>query len=1237
MAEKDVFDIAEMRDHVSTKGMWAGSLTLSQIKDFSGLVNGAIVPLTTNQVEALLKIINEIIVNATDHYIGCRSNLSKKGRVDKINITYKNGIVSVYNNGPGLPTGINGAATAKAGRDIYEPEVAFSNFMAGSNLVKDNTNVKGGTNGLGAKIANVHSQWFTIETIGKNKQGKLMLYKQTWRDRMREMELPIITEAEGAEFTCVSFLPAYAELNYKCGSNGLPDDATVSDICSWMHLHAHQSATYVGSGATVKFNDEPCRTTTVGDLADLLIARYCTSAHKVILHATSEEFPLYPWNIAVIVYQPDLVKTSTIKDMSIINGVISNKGPHLTYFRGLIKEAVEEKISKQKIDSKPDIAKTMQMQLVFCGAIPAADWNTQNKEEVCLDKAKLKKWKVSPASIDELAEFMAMRVMQIKSNITSSKFIGDPKHYRPARPPKGKKLLAGLMLAEGDSALSLLNNGLSKLKSTATPGDPSFEWYGTISLQGVILNAARGITEFKNEYGSVITMNDSLKNNERLNAIASVIGLQFGCQTKDRLDMLNYGKIIICVDQDTDGSGKIAGLVLVWLFTCYPGLLESGRVYKFMTPLMRAYAKSGAKSIPIDFYSFAEYKKWAETVDIGRYNIKYYKGLATHDLTETKRMFAPENFRKCLYRYTVDDVEEAKVAFNIYYGKDSSLRKIALANPPPEIPLDLALKMTTEQIIPLVDVQLHRDVCEYKRDAISRQIPNCIDGLNPARRKVLCGAAEKIPGESFNVEVKVFQLCGFCADTMYYHHGDSSLNSTITYLAQNFYGARTYPMLLPSGSFGDRHGCEPGAPRYIHVKKSPLFTAAYPVEDKSLLQYTYEEGHKAEPINLVPVIPLSILESNNNVSEGWKHLSFGRNLNQTIDAVKAYIKGDPAMQSSITALAKYPLDINADKFKGNIRIIGNKMYSVGKYVIEGTNKIRITELPIGLKTNTFKQAIYPEIDKKSKLSATAVAAIESKRYVSAIDDSSNECDVDLLLHMLPNWEARLKAKKVVDQEHFDFIENGLFLKTTINPCLNYLIDGIIVEFPSDTGYMDALLRWAPRRRDLYKVRIERNLEIATLLKLELEQIVTFVGLYKELKLSELEDDDEMNKILTENKLIKMNTTLLHSPGDNVSIKNEVLYGGNISYNYLKNLKACDFIKTAVTKFNNKIEGLTTQIKVSEDLLAESPVPCASLWLSDIDNFVNEYKKYRKNQDEMESLDLTTTSAKVVKKSRAKKA
>jgi DNA topoisomerase-2 len=56
-----------------------------------------------------------------------------------------------------------------------------------------------------------------------------------------------------------------------------------------------------------------------------------------------------------------------------------------------------------------------------------------------------------------------------------------------------------------------------------------------------------------------------------------------------------------------------------------------------------------------------------------------------------------------------------------------------------------------------------------------RALPNVIDGLKPSQRKVLYACFKR----KMIDEVKVAQLAGYCAEHTAYHHGESSLHSTI--------------------------------------------------------------------------------------------------------------------------------------------------------------------------------------------------------------------------------------------------------------------------------------------------------------------------------------------------------------------------------------------------------------------------------------------------------------------------
>lgn len=70
---------------------------------------------------------------------------------------------------------------------------------------------------------------------------------------------------------------------------------------------------------------------------------------------------------------------------------------------------------------------------------------------------------------------------------------------------------------------------------------------------------------------------------------------------------------------------------------------------------------------------------------------------------------------------------------------------------------------------------------------------------------------------NFKDEIKVAQLAGSVAELSAYHHGETSLMSTIINLAQNFVGSNNINLLMPNGQFGTRlqGGKDAASPRYI--------------------------------------------------------------------------------------------------------------------------------------------------------------------------------------------------------------------------------------------------------------------------------------------------------------------------------------------------------------------------------------------------------------------------------------
>lgn len=87
----------------------------------------------------------------------------------KVVIDAENNFISVYNNGDGVPVEIHKE------EGVYVPELIFGHLLTSSNYDDTEKKTTGGRNGYGAKLTNIFSTEFVIETADGRKQKK---YKQ---------------------------------------------------------------------------------------------------------------------------------------------------------------------------------------------------------------------------------------------------------------------------------------------------------------------------------------------------------------------------------------------------------------------------------------------------------------------------------------------------------------------------------------------------------------------------------------------------------------------------------------------------------------------------------------------------------------------------------------------------------------------------------------------------------------------------------------------------------------------------------------------------------------------------------------------------------------------------------------------------------------------------------------------------------------------------------------------------
>ncbi|CAI2166457.1 17578_t:CDS:2 [Funneliformis geosporum] len=157
-------------------------------------------------VPGLYKIVDEILLNAVDNKVR-----DQKMNLIKVDIDKKGGQISILNNGKGIPIKMH------KNQEVYIPQLIFSQLFTSSNFDNKENNVSGGRNGIGAKLTNIYSTEFIVETISNGKK-----YRQTFRNNMTVIELPIITSCSkgDGEYTLVTFKPDFQKFNM----NRLDDD-----------------------------------------------------------------------------------------------------------------------------------------------------------------------------------------------------------------------------------------------------------------------------------------------------------------------------------------------------------------------------------------------------------------------------------------------------------------------------------------------------------------------------------------------------------------------------------------------------------------------------------------------------------------------------------------------------------------------------------------------------------------------------------------------------------------------------------------------------------------------------------------------------------------------------------------------------------------------------------------------------------------------------------------------------
>ena len=1174
----------ELLEHIlALPDTYIGSIESQKINSY--VFDTATVKMESDEltyIPGLLKIFDEVIVNAIDHSMRLKAE-EAKGKENikhvkniKVSIDKNTGIISVYNDGNGID--IKKHSTYG---DLWIPELIFGELLTSTNYDKGEEKIWGGKNGYGSKLANIFSKEFIIETVD-HYTGKI--YTQTFKNNMTERDKPVVKASSKAPYTQITFKPDYEKFGIK---------NITEDIYKLFHRRVIDACATTNKDVSVYFNGEKISIKDFEKYCELFLDK---KEQPLIYESCGER-----WEVAA-----SISKTGSFEYFSFVNGINTIKGgKHIEYITNMItKNLTEMTLAKKKKTVKSQHIKDNL--IIFVKAlIVNPSFDSQSKETLTTPVAKFgSKCDLSDKFYDKLFKSGIIdKALSITEFYDKKKLVktDGKKISRIIVPKLDDANLAGtkdsaectLILTEGDSAKTMATAGLSVIGR---------DRYGVFPLRGKILNVKDATLQ-------------KISDNNEITAIKKILGLEQNKKYTD-ISQLRYGSIMIMTDQDHDGS-HIKGLIFNIFQSMWHELYEiSGFLTSMLTPIIKA---TNNKNDVIEFYNMSDYERWSET-DIaknGSWKIKYYKGLGTSNDQEAKEYF--KNMKKVTYMYDENADEVIDLAFNKKRADD---RKLWLQNYNKDNVLDYSkLNVDYKSFV-------DKDLIHFSNRDLQRSINHICDGLKESTRKIIYACFKR---KLYTNEIKVAQLSGYVSEVSAYHHGENSLQQAIVGMAQIYVGTNNINLLNPNGQFGSRcqGGQDASSARYIFTLLSKLTRLIFKEEDNAILNYQDDDGQQIEPEYYVPIIPMILVNGGIGIGTGYSTNIPQFDPSELINICKIIcnvIKMSGAVVKSVEDLETINETINILEineitpyylgFKGNIiKAEKNSYISKGVYRWINDSTVEITELPIGTWTEDYKEMLENMITN----------GLNNLKYIENHYTSKN---VKFILHFNTSVKDNMA-------DNFDVLFKLQSSKNlSINNIHLFNKDGAIQKY--DTA-VEIIKEWAETR--ILKYFERKNYQIKNLEK-EAKVLSNKMRFILDVIAGNIQIMNKKLKEITE-RLIELKyppiNTGSEDVGEELGEKEEKavddVVDSNINYkhyNYLLKLPISQLTydrKVILEKEYNELDEKLRNLKNTN---------IEDLWLNDLSELEKEWDEHKDNiLKEYENDRLGIVDSKVVKK-KAKK-
>lgn len=1112
-----------------------------------------------NVSEGLIRTIVEIISNSIDN-VWRSKEFGLKAK--EIRFTLEDDKkITVWNDGKALIHGIHEKEKK------HNIELIFSRLLTSTNYDDSKKRKTSGRNGYGAKLTNIFSELFTVESYNNESKS---LYKQTWKNNMYNREEPIIKEKTikgytgSTGYTKVSWIPDYKRFSCKCINE---------DTKKVLYKYLYDTAMIVSKyDVKVFINDEQIKVNSLKDYAFM----YFKDEPKEYITFSSKDSKVV------------LIPNDGHFAVSFINGILTfDGGVHVDSWCSTIFKTIANKMNKVKEPTEKSKKDTKEKEkekkkkvfnldnvrshfsIFIDTEVNNPIFKSQNKTKYggnedgkpidvvvkASDINKIMKWDV----IDRIR--MSVEMKDLAELNSKKRGFTRIENFEDAGAKGKDRMDCVFCVTEGLSAKTYVVNGMK---------------YGLISRSGKIVKGRQYIAVLALKGKFINPNGKSLKAvvaNKEVKNIIQILNLQTGLDytKEENFETLRFGRFMVFADSDVDGN-HIVGLLYNFFNTLYPSLLNVPGFFCFTkNPIITINNKSNQ----LAFYHQEKAKQYLEKNNISHKHINYYKGLGTFRDKMIKNYFGKRTAHLIKDEQTDELIDKS---FGKAKGK-SDLRKELINN------FD-ASKMTLIEgkDYDLEEVEfssyLNNELSEFAVMNCRRTIPYIQDGLKEGQRKIMYAVFKKNLKYS-SKSMKVAQLGAYVAETTLYAHGEDNLVDTIRGMAQRYVGSNNLPYFFNDGQFGTRleKGKDGASGRYIFTKAESYLRDLFPVEDDDYLENLIEESQQIEKKYYLPVICTLLCNGADGIGTGF---STNIPLYNPLDIItwqKKWVQtGNKNECGSLVPWYR--------NFKGKIEKQDDKYMSYGIIESIGKNKKKISEIPIGMSISEMRVEL--EILKENKA-------------IKDFDDNSDDKTIEYIV-----------------TEHNDGMNltiDNMNLKKPIS-ISNLVVFSDCKNIKKYESVEDIIHEFCVYRLELYKVR---HLGVISKLEKDLLYVKNKLRFIEEINLSDTDSkklfikdvsDEDLYKEMDVRGYLRKTENKKKTDEDeeqNEDEEEEKDLEGN--YNYLLTMQIRGATKKRLDTLKSEEDDLVNKIKI---LKSKTP---DMVWMDEMDRFEKSYKKWLDNADD----------------------